>query len=297
MSAKNARSEDETPSKLTESRAALDKRVRFISRRMSRVKNLLDEVDSDVPSPGDFVSWLALRDGLSELDLIEPELLELRDSFLAELEKPLERARLKARMTFVQKLEMQAEQHGFEIEKIGESPLVYFADPLTLEVDFDRGSAMILYGKEPIREVAVSAKAVASAYREIAADLDERALESEAFFDTLLKAYRTVLLADDLQSGERIDLVDVLAPLALLTSERDHWRDQDRDDESAFDRVLLAYQLAQLRRDGMLERQGQRIDLGTATGGTTRDKRNVLFVPVGARDGQFYGSLRFNESA
>ncbi len=297
MSSKQAKDEAQTPSELAAARAAFEKRVRFLSRRMSRVKNLLEDVGDDAPRTDDFADWLTLREGLAGLDLVEPELMELRDTFLAALEKPLERARLKARMSFVQKLEMHADQHDFEIDKIGESPLVYFADPLTLEVDFDRGSARILYGKEPVRDVDLSASAVSKAYREVGEELDERAMDSPDFFDALHKAYRTVLVADDLQPGDRIDLVDVLAPLALLTSERESWRDEDRDTDAYFDRVLLAYQLAGLRRDGMLERHGRRLDLGTATGGTTRDKKNVLFLPIGASDGQFYASLRFNESA
>ena len=43
----------------------------------------------------------------------------------------------------------------------------------------------------------------------------------------------------------------------------------------------------------LLERRGRRISLGTATGGSTRNKRNVLFVPVSVTDGQYYLSIVF----
>ena len=54
---------------------------------------------------------------------------------------------------------------------------------------------------------------------------------------------------------------------------------------------MLAYQLRRLRREGTLARDGLRVELGVATGGSARDKRNVVYVPAGG-EGQYQLSLR-----
>jgi hypothetical protein len=282
---------------LTERFRAFEKRLRGHARRLSRAKNLLAEIEGAEPSAKDFADWLALRDGLDGLDLGEPDLQQRKTELLEALDKPLERARLKARMSFVQKFEMRAKQAGLELEKLSESPLVFFADPLTIELDFDQASARLLFGKEPIVPVDMEAASVIEAYQDAVEGLEARAMESAAFFDLLLKAYRTVIVANSADDGDRVDLVDVLLPLGLLRVEREEWRDQEPDSLEPFGRVLLAFQLARLRREGVLERKGMRLDLGAATGGTTRDKKNVLFIPIGARDGQYYGSIRFNNAS
>ncbi|MFP4599792.1 MAG: hypothetical protein ACLFVJ_16150 [Persicimonas sp.] len=272
------------------------KELRSRSRKLSRAKNILGSVKGKQPDAADYAAWLEVRQGLEGLDMGEPALQELKDELVAQMAKQLERMRIKARMKFVQKLEILAGQRGLGLDKVSESPLVYHAEPLTFEIDFDAGSARVLFGHEPIAEVAMKPAALLDAREQAVEDLEARALDAEAFFDRLHDAYRTVLVADHAEFGERVDLVDVLVPLAVLGAERKRWRREGTDALEPFGRVLLAYQLAGLRAEGVLERNGLRLELGAATGGTTRDKRDVLFVPVGAKGGQYYGSLRFTKA-
>lgn len=272
---------------------ALLKQIRSHSRRISRAKNVLKAVKGKELKATSYPDWLDTYGVLDGYELGAPEVDELRVELVEALAAEMPRLKLKARMAFIQKLEMLADQAEVELQKTSEAPLVLYAEPLTFEIDFDAGGARLLYGHEPIDELPLQAKALLEARADALAELDKAKLGSEEFFDLLLGAYRMALAAEGLEAGERVDLVDVLLPLSMLRAGRDNWRKKGLDALEPYPRHLLAWQLAQLRKDGQLERGGLRLDLGAATGGSTRDKRDVLYIPVGPKSGQYYGSIRF----
>jgi hypothetical protein len=274
------------------------KQVRSHARRTSRAKNLLGAVKGKDPSAKTYEPWLELQRGLAGYELGAPELDALREELVNKLDKEMVRLRMKARMAFMTKLDMLAEQKEIALEKLSEAPLVLYADPLTFEIDFDAGGAKLLYGHEPICELPIDAGELFKAREDALAAMKERAIESDAFFDLLQRAYRTALIAQSSEAsssdpGKRVDLVDVLMPLSMLLVDRKDWRSKGPSAIEPFPRHQLAWQLAKLRRDGVLEKGGVRLDLGAATGGSTRNKQDVLYIPVGAKNGQYYGSLRF----
>lgn len=288
--------EDGEPT-ITDEISTLLTKVRSRSRRFSRVKNLLRKVDGKSPDVADYERWLEVYRGLEgyELGLDEIEETEQRRARLVDrLAKGLTKLRVKARMKFMTKVEMLAKEADLEVEKVSESPLVLYVEPVTFRIDFEQGGIESLYGHESIGECRIDAADLFEERRRAVDEMQRQALASEVFFDLLYDAYRTVLVADGAEPGDRIDLVDVLVPLAMLRVDSKKLRKKGPEAIESFPRYLLARQLATMRRDGLLEKNGKRLDLGAATGGSTRDKTNVLYVPVrGATSGQYYGSLRF----
>ncbi len=280
-------------STIAEDISALLTRIRSRRRRLSRAKNLLKAVDGKTPAAADYEAWLDVVQGLDGYELGDGEADELRQALVGRLKPAIEKLRIKARMKFLTKLEMLAGQRDLELEKISENPLVLYVEPLTFAIDFDEGGVEMAYGHEVIDELPIDAASVMGAHEEAAARFSKELISSDKFFDLLRGAYRMVLAADDAQPGERVDLVDVLVPLAMLRVDRDRLRKKGPEVIEPFPRYLLARQLAELRRDGALEKDGVRLELGAATGGSTRDKTNVLYVPIGAKGGQYYGSIRF----
>lgn len=273
--------------------SAFYREVRRQRRRLSRARNLIKPIAGEEPDAADYADWLEAHDGLDGLTLPEAELDAAREELVARMERTVKKLRMKARLRFVRDLEEAAGDEELVLEKVSEAPLVMYADPLTFEVDFSTGEARLLYGREPIEELPLEPQALVEARAAAVEDLKAEAVEPAEFFDMLRAAYRMVAAADGAEPGDRVDLVDVLVPLSMLRVERTQWR---RDGAGALDdypRYRLAYQLARLRGAGLLERDGVRLDLGAATGGSTRDKRDVLYVPTGATSGQYYGSLRF----
>ena len=113
-------------------------------------------------------------------------------------------------------------------------------------------------------------------------------IDSKSFWQALKAAYDIVLLKDGKPAGERIDIVDVLVPMAWIWPHAVQLKKATQ-----FPRYLLAYQIQKLRQDGLIAHNGYRLDLGTATGGSTKNKANVLFIPMGPTEGQYYLTMCF----
>ena len=234
------------------------------------------------------------RAGLDGFRLGDEELDAGLERIGADVERRATRLTMTTRMDFLEALEAAADAADVGFRKLGDHPLTVLLSPLTLECDVEAEQVTALFGREVVEaELPLRAERLVARRGELIERMKEEAVESRRFFDRLRAAYELVRRAEGKEPGERVDIVDLLVPLAVLSSERKEWRRKGIDALTQFPRYLLAYQLFGLRRDALLEIEGTRLDLGTATGGSTRDKRDVLFVPTSATDGQYYGSLRF----
>lgn len=216
-----------------------------------------------------------------------------RLEILAAIDAYSENQKKTIRTKFLSELTGKAAELSTPLQKIAESPLTFYLHPMTIEIDFEREKATLSYAREEVETTNLHAADVIEAYQKSVEKIRKNAMPSDAFFDLLLQAYRTVLIARGDQPGERVDLVDLLVPLSILQVNRTDWRKKGIGGIKEFSRYMLAYQLNRLRNDGMLEREATRLELGTATGGSTKDKRNVLFVPSSQAEGQYYLSIRF----
>lgn len=286
----------EAPPTLSEEMQEFIKELRSRSRRLTRATNLLKDLARKEPDAADYEAWLDLHKGLEGLELEVPDLDEQRQQVVGLLEKELPRLRTKARMKFLATLEMLASQEELKVERLSEAPLVLYLKPMTLEVDFDGGGARLLFGHEPIKELPIHAQTIIDERKNALQTLKKEGLPSKDFFPLLKKAYLSVLARNGAEFGDRVDLVDVTIPLSMLLAKPRELRKKGIDALKPYPRELLAWQLAKLRQDGMLESEGFRLDLGAATGGSTKNKADVLFIPVGASSGQYYGSLRFERT-
>lgn len=286
--------ETETPKEPTigEELQQLLKEVRSLSRKLSLAKNGLKNLARKEPESADLQAWIE-AESLLHKEIGIPSIDEKAHSLASRLTPLLKKLRMKARMSFLTKLEILAGQKELTVERVSEAPLVLFIKPLTFEVDFDGGGVKVLYGHEFIEDLPIDAAILLNARERILAESRKKLLPAEKFFPLLHQAYKMVLASENLEYGERVDVVDIVVPLALLLAGSKDLRKKGIAALDAYPRYLLAMQLAKQRRDGVLEDGGFRLDLGAATGGSTRNKDDVLFIPVGASSGQYYRSLRF----
>jgi hypothetical protein len=241
---------------------------------------------------GDLVAVEKVAKRLGKVTLAEVGAEPLRVEAAAEIARHLEGERARRRLSLVGALHSAAGAAGIEVTRLGGDPPAFELAPVTVEVDFEGGAARVLYAREEVVTAALDAEAILEARGEAMGRIRKHGLESETAFELIRRAYGMVLSAIGGRAGERIDLVDLLWPLSLLVADRAKWRKLAASKVEPFTRYQLAYTLHRLRRDGLLTHQGVRIDLGAATGGTTRDKRNVIFVPSGPGEGQYYLSMR-----
>ena len=173
---------------------------------------------------------------------------------------------------------------------LSDSPLVVYMHPLTLEVHFETGKATLCYAHEVLQTVSCVPEEILSAHQSLVEVFRASRIESQQFWQILKLAYDMVLLKEGQPVGARVDIVELLPALAWV------WPNAAAIKKSGvFPKYLLSYQLQKLRADGLLTNRGWRLDLGTATGGSTRNKANVLFIPMGHTEGQYYLSICFRQ--
>lgn len=245
---------------------------------------------------GQLVRGDALKKAIKALEKVTLNSIQADDQrleIITAIEQHTEQQKKTIRTQFLGELTEKTSALTQPLHKIAESPLTFYLHPLTIEIDFEREKVTISYAREPVETTDLHAPSVLEAYQKTLDNIRKDAISSDTFFDLLLQAYRTVLIARGEKPGERVDLVDLLVPLSILQVNRNDWRKKGIAGIKEFPRHMLAYQLNRLRNDGLLERAGMRLELGTATGGSTKDKRNVLFVPSAQAEGQYYLSIRF----
>ena len=203
------------------------------------------------------------------------------------LEDRLRTLRTTARQDLIAGLNATAPKPD-QIKMVSDSPLVLYVHPLTLEVNFEQCKTTWSYAREPMAQSSLDPSDIWNVYGELLDQFRAARIDSKSFWQALKAAYDIVLLKDGKPAGERIDIVDVLVPMAWIWPHAVQLKKATH-----FPRYLLAYQIQKLRQDGLIAHNGYRLDLGTATGGSTKNKANVLFIPMGPTEGQYYLTMCF----
>lgn len=213
-----------------------------------------------------------------------------KDILCKELEERLRTLRLNAHRALITGISERVANPS-QMKIVSDNPLVIYVHPLTLEVQFDACKATWTYAHETLDTTSLDPDEIMAAH---AARLDifrASRIDSAQFFSLCRQAYEMAIIKNNLKSGDRVDLVELLNPLSWL------WPNDLSSKKSLapFPKYILAYQLQKLRADKLLQNNGYRIDLGAATGGTTRNKNNVLYIAHSSVEGQYYLSICFRK--
>ena len=203
------------------------------------------------------------------------------------LEDRLRTLRTTARQDLIAGLNATAPKPD-QIKMVSDSPLVLYVHPLTLEVNFEQCKTTWSYAREPMAQSSLDPSDIWNVYGELLDQFRAARIDSKSFWQALKAAYDFVLLTDAKPAVDLIDIVDVLVPMAWNGPHAVQLKKATQ-----FPRYLLAYQIQKLRQDGLIAHNGYRLDLGTATGGSTKNKANVLFIPMGPTEGQYYLTMCF----
>lgn len=237
-----------------------------------------------------------LDDALSTLKTADLSIIGYADQktlICGELEERLHAIRQNAKRNLITGLSEHVDMANKAHFKIlSDSPLVIYIHPLTLEVNFEAAKAKWTYAREELVTTSLDAKEIMSAHAEILESFRATRIDSAQFFTACKMAYEMTLIKRGLKQGERVDIVELLTPIAWL------WPEPQcgKKGMTQLPRHIMAYQLQKLRAEKMISQNGIRVDLGAATGGTTRNKANVLYVPHSSTDGQYYLSICFREA-
>ncbi len=258
--------------------------------RLERGLKALGKTRGQGPALGDL---MGARKAVAGAELGGLGLEESRRELDAELGEAITALRTQLRGRLVAELARAAEREEIGFDRVGDRPPTVLLAPLVCELDLDEGEARLMYGREVVTTCDLAVEPILEAREETLAAIGEGAPDPDTFFAALRAAYDTARAARRLGPGERVPIVELLAPLALHLAGPGVWTKKGIEKVEPVPRYRLAYLLRQLQRTGGLERRGHRLELGAATGGSTRDKKTVLYVPSSPADGQYYLSLRF----
>ncbi len=179
------------------------------------------------------------------------------------------------------------EEHGFRAAVLSRDPLELFLAPITVRIDVDRDRADLYFGRVRLSSCRADGWLIAGARAGVLHDLEGDGWQPEAFLARLREAWTRAGV------DGWAELVDVLPEVALLGQPPAFRKDPTSGRFVPYPRVQFAYDLWRLRRDRCLAADGWRLTLGTATGGSTRDKSRVVWLEDGRGGGQYHLSLRF----
>ena len=210
----------------------------------------------------------------------------LAPTALAELHAQTTAAVDSARLRWLGDLASAAEAAGLAQARVGTDEVRI--DEATVRVDHARGEVDVLYAREVLATVRPDPVAVVDAVRTSLAALRRPVEQVPDIFEEIAAAYRVLLARQGLPVGERVNLVDLVAPLFFVRQADTFWKRPDARSARLVTRAQLAYDLDTLQRARRLEHGGLRIALGSATGGSTAKKQQVLFLESAPGGGQYY---------
>ncbi len=259
---------------------ALSEAVSHLSRLAAAAEKVLRAADAERDPP-------AALAALSTVSRLLPALSAeaFTPEALAAVETTLTEAVTDWRLTRLQAFKEAAEGAGLPWQRLTTDEMR--VGEATVRLDLDKGEADILYARETLDVVRAEPRAVVEGVRKHLAALT-RADEPAVVFQEIAQAYRILLARLGLAFGERVNLVDLLPALFFVRQPESFWKKQEPKALRPVTRAQLAWDLDHLQHAHSLEHDGLRIGLGTATGGSTAKKANVLFLESAPAGGQYF---------
>jgi hypothetical protein len=205
----------------------------------------------------------------------------------------LDQLRMELRRSLIRELESACTEAERPFRRLGDSPPELLLAPFTVTLDMSALEAVVSYARQDMVRVEADAGAILKAVEREEKALSKGQPPPEKLFQELLAAYSGLLGRSGRAIGTRIDLVEILPELALLRQGSGFRSNPVRERFSTFSKAHFLFALARLRATRILEQDGYRLDLGTATGDSVRSKSRVFFIQDANGQGQYYLSLRF----
>ncbi len=234
--------------------------------------------------------------GLASLDNAVLNRFDLRETVeeaVAGVREQLNELRQQKKRALMHDLSTACQESGRPFKRIGDSPPELLLAPFTVTLDLNRLEAVISFARQELATVPAETSIILDTLKSEEKALQKRQPSPERFIEQLFWSYHAVCARDEKPSGERVDIAEVLPFVALFQQSPAFTNNPVRERFNSFSRAHFLLALSILRTTRTFEHNGHRLDLGTATGNSTRNKNRVFFLPDTSGSGQLYLSLRF----
>ncbi|MGM9991461.1 MAG: hypothetical protein ACI376_01245 [Candidatus Bruticola sp.] len=205
-----------------------------------------------------------------------------------------------------------AAEFGWKVRCTGSEPLELKVGSFYLRPNFAEGTCCVAYARmlaandwpleanylfESLNELIELLNR--NGYKDDLADgvkpdsLEGNELFCREFFADVWTAYNTMLRCRRKSLGDRVPLHDIWAVLSVLRQSRKFRENGAPSLFKEYSRLQFCWDIVRLRRCAGLQCGKLRLNLSTATIGTTKNKEKVFWLDDGVGNGQYYLSLWF----
>ncbi|MGM0558246.1 MAG: hypothetical protein ACQEVA_17810 [Myxococcota bacterium] len=272
------------------------KHARRVLRYSKRAKKALESVRRKDIAPASVDTFVDARAAVQKLlgKTGSAELESELSGWLDATNDDVARSSDEKRRRLLEDLQKRASDQGVGIRKLGDTPPTVALGPIQVVLEAGR-DAQLKLGLEPIDRAAADSAAIFEAIQRVRDEWEDRTPSPPELFQRIRRAYLMSCARSGHKPGDRIDIVDLPGPLALLECDDANLRKTGLASLAEYPRHLLARQLSTLSRERLLEHDGYRLELGAATGGSTKDKDDVLYVQTTPSRGQYFLTIRFSQ--
>lgn len=176
---------------------------------------------------------------------------------------------------------------GLELRVVTrEEPVEVRIPPLAVVIDRDKGTAELQFAKLALASVAATPDAILTLHESTIETLN-RDWDPQRFFSACHRAWLAARGTGVGGAGDRVEILDFLPYLALQLQKPAFHREPTQKNFRDYSRARFAWDLLRLRREGLLTQDGQRLNLGVATGSTASQKRRVVWIEDEHGDGEY----------
>jgi hypothetical protein len=272
------------------------KQTRDVADQMGRVLKAIGKPLTDLSRKDiwtDVGAVMAAWQKLDKVTLPEGDLKTAVGALSQALQAHLVEEERKLKFYFGRDLREAAGRAGLAFAPLTTDPPEFRLGVFTVGVDLPRRAAVVRYARNDLLRVPLNADAIVEAVQKQHAALEGKGFDPTRYFEQVLGAWQVRLHRAGQPFGARVDLVDLLPEIAFVRQGTAFLEDPQRENFVPYSRVQMAYDLARLRRAGKLAHNGLRLSLGSATGGSTKQKSRVLYLEDERGNGQWYLSIRF----
>lgn len=180
---------------------------------------------------------------------------------------------------------------GFELRLRDKA---FIVEGYVIQPDFGVGTARLLFAREELhKSLPLKPQAIYRAFLAARKEINDRRFEPEGFIAGLFEAYRRVCRLEGIGFGQRVNIVQLLGEFAFVRQSDTFRRDPARSRYRGYGRTHFSHDLNCLRQSGILEHNGYRLNIGTATIDFSGDPRHSLYLTDGKGGGNFIMYISF----
>jgi len=293
-STSNSETEQPDPAELTEAlgevRRQLNEEIKVRRGRVKPIEEALRALkDPHRNAVALFEATVALEHPAPELKLPAAYretvngLRALADFNLAELQ-----------FTFARDLRAAFKEAGVKLEG---TPAELVAELFVIKPDVRRKAVEITLSRQPAsnKKIKLDVDATLAAFTRVRREICERKTDYNELLKEIYEAYARTLKLAGKQSGARMGIVDCYRELVLVRQPLSFRKTPSKLSFLDYPKTHFAFDMLELRRQGKLTYEGQRLNLGTATIDVGSDSARAMFLLTSATEGQFIKDLYFTQ--